>query len=278
MGRSPFRLGCLQLQSSYRHGCSHGADVPQSGGGLMSCKRTVLIFAVLLCLFAVCLPISARGQAVSTGTVVGQVSDASGAAIVGATVTLTDKATNTPRATTTNEAGRYIFVNVIPGAYDLAVSKTGFRVTKLTDQTVTIGLTLTLDVKLEVGSISQTVEVTSTPGAELQTMNATVGNTVAGIALDSLPSIGRDVSTFVTLQPGVSPDGSVAGAVMDQNSFVLDGGQNTNDMDGSMNIYTPSFAGDVTGGLISKEVTGNPGGGPTGVMPTPIDSLEEFKV
>ena len=153
----------------------------------MSCKRTVLIFAVLLCLFAVCLPISARGQAVSTGTVVGQVSDASGAAIVGATVTLTDKATNTPRTTTTNEAGRYIFVNVIPGAYDLAVSKTGFRVTKLTDQTVTIGLTLTLDVKLEVGSISQTVEVTSTPGAELQTMNATVGNTVAGIALGSLP-------------------------------------------------------------------------------------------
>ena len=235
----------------------------------MSCKRTVLIFAVLLCLFAVCLPISARGQAVSTGTVVGQVSDASGAAIVGATVTLTDKATNTPRTTTTNEAGRYIFVNVIPGAYDLAVSKTGFRVTKLTDQTVTIGLTLTLDVKLEVGSISQTVEVTSTPGAELQTMNATVGNTVAGIALDSLPSIGRDVSTFVTLQPGVSPDGSVAGAVVDQSSFLLDGGNNTNDMDGSMNVYTPSFAGDPSG--VS-------GGGPTGVMPTPADSVEEFKV
>jgi len=235
----------------------------------MSCKRTVLIFAVLLCLFAVCLPISARGQAVSTGTVVGQVSDASGAAIVGATVTLTDKATNTPRTSTTNEAGRYIFVNVIPGAYDLAVSKTGFRVTKLTDQTVTIGLTLTLDVKLEVGSISQTVEVTSTPGAELQTMNATVGNTVAGIALDSLPSIGRDVSTFVTLQPGVSPDGSVAGAVVDQSSFLLDGGNNTNDMDGSMNVYTPSFAGDPSG--VS-------GGGPTGVMPTPADSVEEFKV
>ena len=109
-------------------------------------------------------------------------------------------------------------------------------------------------------------------------MNATVGNTVSGTALESLPSISRDAATFATLQPGVAPDGSVAGAVMDQNSFTLDGGQNTNDMDGSMNIYTPSFAGDVTGGLISREVTGNGGGGPTGVMPTPIDSVEEFKV
>ena len=49
-------------------------------------------------------------------------------------------------------------------------------------------------------------------------------------------------------------------------------------MDGSMNIYTPSFAGDPTGGLIQNQTTGNPGGGPSGVMPTPIDSVEEFKV
>ena len=62
--------------------------------------------------------------------------------------------------------------------------------------------------------------------------------------LQNLPSIGRDAATFVTLQPGVSPDGSVAGAVVDQSTFMLDGGQNTNDMDGSMQVYTPSFAGD----------------------------------
>jgi hypothetical protein len=89
-----------------------------------------------------------------------------------------------------------------------------------------------------------------------------------------MPTIGRDSSTFVTLQPGVSPDGSVAGAVVDQSTFMLDGGQNTNDMDGSMQVYTPSFGGDPTGGIVANVF----GGAPTGVMPTPLDSIEEFKV
>src|SRR5205823_1250865 len=94
--------------------------------------------------------------------------------------------------------------------------------------------------------------------------------------LENLPQLGRnDVSTFVELQPGVSPDGSVAGAVVDQSSFQLDGGNNTNDMDGSMSVYTPSFAGDPTGVASGNQVLVT---APTGVMPTPADSVEEFKV
>ena len=79
-------------------------------------------------------------------------------------------------------------------------------------------------------------------GTELQTMNATVGNTVTPIALDSLPSIGRDVNTFIELQPGVSAGGDVAGAVNDQSYFSLDGGNNSNDMDGSGGVYTTDAA------------------------------------
>ena len=104
-------------------------------------------------------------------------------------------------------------------------------------------------------------------------------------ATRSIPCrLGRDVSSFVTLQPGVAPDGSVAGANQDQNSFELDGGNNSSDMDGTQNTYTASFAGDPTGGLVNNEVTGTApggspgGGGPTGVMPTPADSIEEFRV
>ena len=156
----------------------------------------------------------------------------------------------------------------------MSVSKTGFRVSKLVNQVVNVGAALTLNVSLELGSVAETVEVTVTTGAELQTLNATVGNDISGNLLQNLPSIGRDSSTFVTLQPGVSPDGSVAGAVVDQSTFMLDGGQNTNDMDGSMQVYTPSFGGDPTGGIVSNQV----GGAPTGVMPTPLDSVEEFKV
>src|SRR5258706_801980 len=115
-------------------------------------------------------------------------------------------------------------------------------------------------------------------------MNATVGNTITGVALEALPSLGRDVSTFLTRQPGVAMAGSVAGANQDQNSFMLDGRNNSSDMDGPQNPYTPSFAGDPSGGLVNNLVTatspaGGPGGGaPTGVMPTPVDSIEEFKV
>jgi hypothetical protein len=234
--------------------------------------KAVATLAALLCVIALC-PASLHAQSASTGIVAGQVTDPSDAAVVGATVTLTDKATSISRTATTNDSGRYVFVDVNPAVYTITVNKTGFRVTKVADQSVQVGLTATVNVKMELGSVAETVEV-SASGADLQTLNATVGNTVSGEMLQNLPTIGRDAATFVTLQPGVSPDGSVAGAVVDQSSFMLDGGQNTNDMDGSMQVYTPSFAGDPTGGIVANQV----GGSPTGVMPTPLDSVEEFKV
>ena len=229
------------------------------------------MFAVLLCLFALC-PVSLHAQAASSTSIAGVITDTSGAVVVGASVKLTDKATNTPRTSSTNDAGRYFFADVISGDYEITVSKTGFRITK-TIATASVGIPLTIDLKLEVGSVSETVEVTAT-NAELQTMSATVGNTVSGDTLQSLPAIGRDTGSFVTLQPAVSPDGSVAGAVVDQSTFLLDGGQNSNDMDGSMQVYTPTFGDDPTGGIVKNQI----GGAPTGVMPTPIDSVEEFKV
>src|SRR6266481_5763006 len=238
----------------------------------MLSKRVVLLLVALSCLVALT-PSALFAQAASTGTVAGTVTDPSGAAVAGAAVTLVDPSTNDSRKTTTNETGRYLFANVPPGTYNMTINKTGFRVAKFTGQIVTVGSAITLNATMELGSVSQIVEVTAN-GAELQTLNATVGNSAGGELLQSLPSIGRDSSTFVTLQPGVSPDGSVAGAVVDQSTFMLDGGQNTNDMDGSMQVYTPSFAGDPTGGIVSNQI----GGSPTGVMPTPIDSVEEFKV
>ena len=233
----------------------------------MLSKRVVLAtLSLFLVLVLSAAPMFA--QATNTGTIVGQVTDPSGAAVAGATVTITDLSTNTPRSTTTNAEGRYVFVNVPPGTYDVAITQKGFRVAKISKQTVLVGTQLTLNATLQVGVATEVIEITAT-NTELQTLNATVGNSVTGIALDSLPAIGRDVATFVTLQPGVMPGGQTAGVIYDQNSFQLDGGQNTNDMDGSMNVYTPSFANDPSGI--------NGGGAPTGVMPTPIDSIEEFK-
>jgi hypothetical protein len=228
-------------------------------------------FAAFLTLILAFSAVFAFTQATSSGTVVGTVTDQQGAVVPGATVALTDKATNSTVKTTTNNGGHYILPNVNPGTYDIKITKQGFQTAIIQGQAVQVGSSLTEDVKLTVGAVTQEITVETT-GTELQTLNATVGNTVNGVALDSLPSLGRDVSTFVTLQPGVSADGSVAGAVVDQSTFLLDGGNNTNDMDGSMAVYTPSFAGDPTGGVNQFN------GQPTGVMPTPSDSVEEFKV
>jgi hypothetical protein len=232
------------------------------------------VVAVCLCpILALCCSIPIAAQVASTGTLAGLVTDPAGGVVAGATITLTDKTTNTSRIAVSNDAGRYFFSNVPPGSYDVSAKQTGFSLAKVDSLTIAVGVSSTVDFKLEIGQTTQTVEVTATD-AGLQTMNATVGNTVSGNLLQDLPSIQRDAATFVTLQPGVSPDGSVAGAVVDQSTFMLDGGQNSNDMDGSMTVYTPSFAGDPTGGIVSNQL----GGSPTGVMPTPLDSVEEFKV
>ncbi|MBV9889052.1 MAG: carboxypeptidase regulatory-like domain-containing protein, partial [Acidobacteria bacterium] len=238
---------------------------------------------VLYCLVLLLLPAVSFGQAISTGTIQGVLTDPSGAAVAGATVALTDTATGTTRSVETNESGRYIFANIPPSKYDVGVTKQGFRAVKVPQQELTVGAVLTLDLKLEIGSSTETIEVFAA-GATMDTASATVGNTLTGVPLDNLPGLGRDVSTFVTLQPGVAPDGSVSGANQDQNSFMLDGGNNSSDMDGTQNTYTPSFAGDPSGGLVNAQVTGTApngspgGGGPTGVMPTPADSIEEFRV
>src|SRR5271169_4382973 len=231
----------------------------------------VVITAVLLC----CAALPVWAQTTSMGTLTGVVTDQSNAVLPGATITITDKSTGTSQSTTTNNAGRYVLVNLRPGTYDITVTKTGFSKVTIPSDVIEVGMVSTNNVTMKVGSESQTVEVQAS-GVELQTLNATVGNVVNGLSLESLPTIARDTSTFLTLQPGISPDGSVAGANVDQSSFQLDGGENTNDMDGSMSVYTASFAGDPTGGMANQ--SNGVAAGATGVMPTPADSVEEFKV
>ncbi len=195
--------------------------------------------------------------------------DQQGAAVAGAEVRLIDVSTNTPRTTTTNDTGRYSFINVTPGQYNIEVSKAGFALSRVEKQQVDVGLVLTINLTLQLGATTTTVEVQAQAGAELQTASATVGTTINGPSIMELPNLGRDANAFVVLQPGVSPSGNVAGAVSDQNTFQLDGGNNTNDMDGSSNAYTQAS------GYVGS---GSTGGNPSGTIPTPAESIEEFKV
>jgi hypothetical protein len=219
--------------------------------------------------FAILSEVPAWSQTAATATVSGQVVDQQNAAVAGAVVKLTDPSTNNSLTTQSNESGRFIFINVQPGSYDITINKQGFSVYKAAAQQVQVGQVLTINAHLEVGSTSTTVEVAAVAGAELQTTSATVGTTITGPSLVFLPNIGRDASTFAVFQPGVTPGGNVAGAMYDQNTFQLDGGNNSNDMDGSMMDYTGSFTSNVpTAGA----------GSPSGTVPTPVESIEEFKV
>src|SRR5690348_184945 len=114
----------------------------------MGFKRIVSICAASLFLFAIiALPLCA--QQVTGGTIAGTVTDNSGAAVAGATVTVTDLATNTPRTATTNPQGHYIFTNVPPSTYSMQVSKQGFNAAAVPNLTVQVGSSLTQNVTLK---------------------------------------------------------------------------------------------------------------------------------
>src|SRR5579864_2735983 len=161
--------------------------LPASGTGNISSWRAVtmrvrdqvlsVLATFLLCCTAVLFVANASptwAQSTNTGTVAGLVTDASGAVVEGATVTLTDISKNVVRTATTNSAGRYTFVDVNPSVYSVAVSKEEFSTTKTENQEVKVGVALTVNLSLQVGGQNVVVEV-SAVGNELQTMNATVG-------------------------------------------------------------------------------------------------------
>ncbi len=209
------------------------------------------------------------GQATASSSIVGQVTDSTAAVIPGADVTLIDLSTKAARTTSTNEQGRYIFVNLPPGTYSISVTKQGFSKSEVASQQIEIGTTATLNFKLELGTSTTTVEVKAVSTAELQTTSATVGTTISGNALAALPNFGRDVTTLAVLQPGTTLGGNTAGAVQDQNTYTLDGGNNSDDMSGNNTTYTTNFTG--IGGTQT-------GGNSSGILPTPVESIEEIKV
>src|SRR5215471_6603418 len=162
------------------------------------------VFSYLFACFLLCATLlvliiapAVWAQSTSSGTVAGIVTDSSCAVVNGAAVTLRDTSTNASRVVNTNESGRYIFVDAAPGTYDLSVAKEGFSTSK-TQTTVKVGVAITANLALQVGGTNVIVEVTAA-GNELQTMNSTVGKTITGVALEPLPTFGRDVSTFLTM-------------------------------------------------------------------------------
>ena len=167
--------------------------------------RTLIGWLVGVTCVAVLFTGTARAQQTS-GSLVGLVTDHSGAVVAGATVTLTNVDTGDLRTATTNGAGDYEFVNLIPGNYKVDVQNTGFKHFTRTNVVVQVQGSTRVDSALELGNVSETVEVTS-QAPLLETQQATVGQVVAGRAVTELPLNGRNVFNLLALSPGVVPQG-----------------------------------------------------------------------
>src|SRR6266498_290243 len=200
----------------------------------------------LACLF---LSFSAVAQTSTTGVVQGTVTDPQGAVVAGAEAKLLDRATNQSRTETTNDAGLYTFVNVPPGIYTVTVVRTGFRTDRVAELKVEVNKSYTVNVTLEVGQMTEVVQVTSSVGAELQTTDAQVGNVIETRVLRSVPTLGRSTLELISLQPTTTPGGfgsggTVSGARSDQNTLILDGIDVSDNLAGGQGIaFTQSPVG-----------------------------------
>jgi len=208
-----------------------------------------------------------KAQSSSTGRVTGQVTDRQGAPIEGAEVVLTDPATNSVQRTVTNEVGRYLILNVHPGIYDLAVSMSGFSQARLKGQTVAVGLELTLNTVLEIGSVSTSIDVQAVRGrgvADVEFNGRFNGRRHILDESSELRPRRQRVPRLATCRHARRPSRRCSS---DQSQFQLDGGNNSDDQEGGHGYnIAPGNLG-IGGATV-----------PTGVMPTPVETIEEFKV
>ena len=159
-----------------------------------------------------------------TTTISGTVADAQGNVIAGATVNLINAEKGFSRTAMTTEKGSFSFPVIQPGTYRLEVEATGFKKSVQTEIRALVDTPTDVPVALEVGAVSETVTVTSnTAETLLNTQDATVGNTFVSQQVTQLPTEARNPINLLTLQPGVTPSGYVAGNRSDQSNITLDG-------------------------------------------------------
>ncbi len=221
---------------------------------------------LLCCIFAMFVLTSLSvcyGQDVSGMT--GEVTDTTGAALTGATVTLKNGATGVQYTATTNSQGVYRFSEIPPGeGYTANFSASGFTPLNVDNIYLTVANIRTQNATLKVGSQGQVVEVTAS-GSEvtIDTSTATIGNTFNVQQLNNLPVQQRnDPIALFTMQPGVTDTGSVTGARVDQNNVTVDG------------LDVNDFA---TGGAQQNNSGSGISTGFTIVGHAPVDSVEEFR-
>src|SRR6185436_19910688 len=158
------------------------------------------IFALSLLLAS-----AASASAQTFGQITGAVTDASGAILVGASVTVTNTQTNAVREAVTNSSGSYVFPNLLPGFYNVKVDLQGFQSKIRNGVELQVQQTARLDFALDLGSVEVAVEVTGS-APMINATDATVGTVISNKEILELPLNGRNFISLVSAIPNVSSD------------------------------------------------------------------------
>src|SRR5208337_4393510 len=163
-----------------------------------------ILVAMVMVLAGSLATLRAHAQAVSA-SLVGTISDSTGAGVVGAKVTILEVATGISRETVANESGNYTFPDLTPGTYSVTVEAKGFKKETRPSVDVVVNTTTRVDLGLQPGSATETVTVTGTP-AIMQTDRADVSTNLESTTLQTMPvAVNQNFQTLLTLVPGVGP-------------------------------------------------------------------------
>jgi hypothetical protein len=220
----------------------------------------VLLFAIA----ASSLPSRVMAQGSDTALLRGTVTDSSGAVVPRATVTMTNVATGVSEKRPTDEAGRYMFTDLKPAVYRAKVEATGFKTLVRENIAVRVGQQSDLDLKLEIGEITQTVEVTA-EAPLLNTVSGALGTEVTNKYITAMPLIDRDISVLSFLAPGVTEVSNASIGTQGGTVFASNG----------QRFATAEFR--LDGALLSNPEGGE--GGSTNVQYKPsVEAIQEFKL
>src|SRR5262245_26467621 len=233
---------------------------------MMNSLRTAISVVVFIVLAAVV----SQAQT-ATGEINGTNSDPNGAAVPGSIVKLINQATKGETETSTNQSGHFTFVNLKPASYVLMVETKGFKKTLTNPFSLGVSKTITQNVSLSVGEMSEVVEITA--GSELvQSSSSELGSVINERTVQDLPLNGRNFTQLLTLTPGVTPLST------SQNRSI--GGVEGNVGIPGSGFVDPSFHGQQNrsklyffDGIINTNVRG-----PTYIVIPNIDLVQEFKV
>ena len=216
--------------------------------------------------------VAAANAQVTSAAVVGTITDASGAALPGATVTACNVETGFVRTVPTNESGAYRLDFLPTGTYVVEISLSGFKTERRSGIVLNVNDTARVDSSLAVGGVTEAVTVEAR-SADVNTATADLSKTVDAAAIQSLPLVDRNVYTLLDLTPGVqSNNNGVASASSGTNSLILGFPEQRTLINGGADGGTGSVNYYLDGGvnMTALRNTGN-------ILPNP-DAIQEFKV